>query len=56
MAALKIKEGMLFICIKRVEMDGDPDNVDYWESRVYRSEFDDCITDDGGDTYHCWGW
>ena len=52
---LEIKKGMLFICIKRVEMDGDPDDVDYWEGRVYRSEFDDCITDDGGDTYHCWG-
>ena len=52
---LEIKKGMLFRCIKRVEMDGDPDDVDYWEGRVYRSEFDDCITDDGGDTYHCWG-
>ena len=55
MAVLKIKEGMLFMCVKRVEMDGDPYEVAYWEGRVYRSEFDDCITDDGGDTYHCWG-
>ena len=54
MAVLKIKEGMLFMCIKRVEMDGDPDEVAYWEGRVYRSEFDDCITDDGGDTGHTW--
>lgn len=52
---LEIKKGMLFRCIKRVEMNGDPDEVAYWEGRVYRSEFDDCITDDGGDTYHCWG-
>ena len=54
MAVLKIKEGMLFRCIKRVEMNGDPDEVAYWEGRVYRSEFDDCITDDEGDTGHTW--
>lgn len=55
MAVLKIKEGMLFMCIKRVEMNGDPNHVAYWEGRVYRSELDDYITDDGGDKYHCWG-
>lgn len=54
MAVLKIKEGMLFMCIKRVEMGGDPNDVAYWEGRVYRSEFDDCITDDGGYTGHTW--
>ena len=54
MAALKIKEGMLFRCIKRVEMNGDPNNVAYYEGRVYRSEFNNCITDDGGDTGHSW--
>ena len=54
MAALKIKEGMLFICIKRVEMNGDPSNVAYWEGRVYCSELDGYITDDGGDEYHNW--
>ena len=36
-------------------MNGDPNEVAYWEGRVYRSEFDDCITDDEGDTCHCWG-
>lgn len=55
MAVLKIKEGMLFMCIKRVEMDGDPNDVAYWEGRVYRSELDDYITDNDGDKYHCWG-
>lgn len=55
MAVLKIKEGMLFMCIKRVEMGGDPNDVAYWEGRVYRSELDDYITDDGGDKYHYWG-
>lgn len=54
MAALEIKKGMLFMCIKRVEMNGDPNHVAYWEGRVYRSELDDYITDDGGDKYHCW--
>lgn len=54
MAALEIKKGMLFMCIKRVEMNGDPSNVAYWEGRVYRSELDGYITDDGGDKYHCW--
>lgn len=54
MAVLKIKEGMLFMCIKRVEMNGDPNNVAYWEGKVYRSELDGCITDDGGDNYHSW--
>lgn len=54
MAVLKIKKGMLFMCIKRVEMNGDPNHVAYWEGRVYRSELDDYITDDGGDKYHCW--
>ncbi len=54
MAVLKIKEGMLFRCIKRVEMNGDPSNVAYWEGRVYRSELDGYITDDGGDIYHSW--
>lgn len=43
------------MCIKRVEMDGNPSNVAYSEGRVYRSELDDYITDDGGDKYHCWG-
>lgn len=55
MAVLKIKEGMLFMCIKRVEMNGDPSDVAYWEGRVYRSELDGYITDDGGDNYHSWG-
>lgn len=36
-------------------MDGDPNNVAYWEGRVYRSEFDGCITDDDDDTAHAWG-
>lgn len=35
-------------------MNGDPNEVAYWEGRVYRSEFDDCITDDEGDTEHTW--
>lgn len=51
---LDIKKGMLFKCIKRVEMNGNPDDVAYWEGRVYRSDSDDCITDDGGDKYHSW--
>lgn len=55
MAVLKIKEGMLFMCIKRVEMDGDPSDVAYWEGRVYRSDLDGYITDDCGNTYHYWG-
>lgn len=55
MAVLKIKKGMLFMCIKRVEMNGDPSDVAYSEGRVYRSEFDDHITDDEGDEYHSWG-
>ena len=35
-------------------MNGDPNNVAYYEGRVYRSEFNNCITDDGGDTRHSW--
>lgn len=54
MAALNIKEGMLFMCVKRVEMNEDPSNVAYWEGRVYRSELDGYITDDEGDKYHSW--
>lgn len=30
---LEIKKGMLFRCIKRVEMNGDPDEVAYWEGK-----------------------
>jgi hypothetical protein len=51
---MQIKKGDRFLCIKNVEMDGNPDDISYIKDKIYVSEEDGCITDEGGNTNHWW--
>lgn len=49
----KIKNGTYHKCIKDVYMDYDG-FLAYKKGKTYKSENDDCITDEGGKSYHLW--
>lgn len=51
---LPIKAGEKFLCIKNVEMGGDPNDIAYFAGRIYESEMDGCITNALGGKDHEW--
>ena len=49
----KIQKGSRWLCIKTVVMD-DTDETAYIEGKMYKSEMNDCITDEEGLISHQW--
>lgn len=49
----EIKKGDKFLCTKDYVMDDQ--TIAYYEGKEYLSEYDNCLTDEGGDDYHFMG-
>jgi len=50
---MKIEKGKRYLCLEDVVME-DSDTVAYYKDKIYRSEVDDCITNEQGDKEHWW--
>lgn len=49
-----IHKGDQFLCIKDVIMNGEENEIAYFQGEIYLSENDGCITDEYGDKSHWW--
>lgn len=49
-----IKNGQFFLCTKNVFMDGDKSQKAFIKGKIYKSQIDDCITDEMGNQEHHW--
>ena len=50
-----ITKGDTFECIKDVVMNKDREDIAYHKGKLYKSEHDDYITNENGNTCHLWG-
>ena len=51
---MDVKLGRCYRCIRTVYMQGHKDDIRYIEGKIYKSEWEGCITDETGEKYHIW--